>query len=574
MLELPERLSRERIEGHWFWGEVFKQRDDYRWAAIAALLANLFAFLVSLFSMVVYDRVLPNDAKESLVSLLFGAFLVLTIDYLVRQSRGFLIDKAGHAIDLSLNRQIFDRFVLRWGTTQGSSAGANAAIVRELDSIREFVASATIATFVDVPFAILFLVVILVISGPLAFIPLVTIVAMLFVGYLAHKKNSPAAKESLQLSRTKNSLVVECLSSREYIGTLPDRSYFSDRWTEAVERYASQSDKTRDISNTSTNLVNLLTQATQIAVISAGVLMESMTGVLVATTIMAGRAIAPFSQVVNLLARFSQAQQSYKAIGQLLGPVVSSGSGELAPQSPLVLATQLNGALEFRSVSVGYGAGKASPILNSVSFRIDQGDRLAILGKTGSGKTSLLRGLLGQAEILEGEILVGGIRLQDLDRESLMRCFSFLLQENYLYKASVLENISLSSDDMPAERLTSVLDRTRLDQLISALPDGLRTDIGERGERLSGGQRRLLALARALYRPHTHLVLDEPTSGLDPQTELSLVQRLFKDDATSTVIYTTHRPAPIAWATKILVLDGGRVADFGPRDEVLKRLKS
>jgi len=574
MITMPVSLSRESIEGHWFWAEVYKQRDDYRWAAIAALMANLFAFLVSLFSMVVYDRVLPNAAKDSLVSLLFGAGLILAVDYLVRQTRGFLIDRAGHSIDLQLNQKIFDRFVLKWGTTQGSSAGANAAIVRELDSIREFVASATVATFVDVPFAILFLAVILLVSGPLAFIPVITIIAMLIVGYIAHKRNSPAARESVQLSRTKNALVVECLSSREYIGTLPDRSYFSGRWNEAVERYALQSDKTRDISNTATNLVNLLTQTTQIAVISAGVLMESMTGVLVATTIIAGRAIAPFSQVVNLLARFSQAQQSYRAIGQLLGSPGNSIVGTESRPAPVVLAPALSGTVEFKSVSIAYGVNQKNPILQRVTFKLDEGDRLAILGKTGSGKTSLLRALLGQADLTDGEILVGGVRIQDIDRESLMGRFSFLLQENYLYKASVLENISLSSEDMPADRLTSVIGRTRLDELISELPDGLKTDIGERGERLSGGQRRLLALSRALYRSHTHLVMDEPTSGLDPQTELALVQNLFKDDLTTTVIYTTHRPAPLAWASKILVLGGGSVLDFGPRDDVIKRLRA
>lgn len=562
------------IQGHWFWGEVLKQKNDYRWAAIAALLANLFAFLVSLFAMVVYDRVLPNSAKESLVSLLFGASLVLCIDYLVRQSRGFLIDRAGHFIDLALNQKIFDSFVLRWGVTQGSSAGANAAIVRELDSIREFFASATITTFVDIPFSLLFLVVILFVSGPLAVIPLVTIIAMLIVGSLAHKRNSPAAKESVQLSRTKNALVVECLSSREYIGTLPDKSYFSDRWSEAIERYAVQSDRTRWISNTSTNLVNLLTQATQVAVISAGVLLESMTGVLVATTIMAGRAIAPFSQVVSLLSRFSQAEQSYKAIGQLLHNPMINQDSTAARTSPMVLAGSLPGAIEFRSVSATYDSKKTAMVLQSVSFKLEAGDRLAIVGRTGSGKTSLLRALLGQTDIFEGEILFGGVRLEDIDRASLMNRCSFVLQENYLYKASILENISLSSADMPAERLTQVLQRTRLEALITALPDGLRTDIGERGERLSGGQRRLLALTRALYRPHTHLMLDEPTSGLDPQTELTLVQHLFTEDRTTTVVYTTHRPAPLAWATKVLVLDSGRVIDFGPRDDVLRRLRS
>lgn len=555
---------------HWFWGRILEQRAEYKWAAVAALLANAFAFLVSMFSMVVYDRILPNAAKDSLISLLVGAGMILALDYLVRQTRGYLIDKAGHKIDLALNQKIFQQFVLKWGATQGASTGVNATIVRELDSIREFVASATITTFVDIPFALLFVAVILVISGPLAFIPVVTIVAMLIVGVVTHQRNKASAKATVEVSRLKNALVVECLTSREYIGTLPNVSYFSGRWDEAVLHHANQSDFTREVSNTATNLVNLLTQATQVAVISAGVLLESMTGVLVATTIMAGRAIAPFSQVVNLLSRFSQAQQSYKTIDKMMLQGLETSTKS---QALTLSAETLDGGIEFRSVTIAY-PGKQAPVLKDISFKLEATDRLAILGKTGSGKTSLLRVLLGQAEVRAGQVLFGGVSIEDIDKDSLHRRFSALLQDNYLYKASILENIALSTEPPPAEKVAAVLARTTFATVLQNLPDGLKTDIGERGERLSGGQRRLLALSRAVFRPHTHLLLDEPTSGLDPLSERALVDTLFSEQPKGAAIFTTHRPAPLAWATKILVLDAGAVSDFGPRDEVLRRMQS
>lgn len=558
------------IAKHWFWGRIYEQRADYKWAAVAALLANAFAFLVSMFSMVVYDRVLPNAATDSLISLLAGAGMILALDYLVRQTRGYLIDKAGHRIDLALNKRIFEQFVLKWGATQGASTGVNATIVRELDSIREFVASATITTFVDIPFALLFVAVILFISGPLAFIPLATISAMLLVGFITHQRNKASAKATVEVSRLKSALVVECLTSREYIGTMPNVSYFSNRWDDAVLHHANQSDFTREVSNTATNLVNLLTQATQVAVISAGVFLESMTGVLVATTIMAGRAIAPFSQVVNLLSRFSQAQQSYKTIDKMML------QGKEAPlESPPVQlsAETLEGGIEFKAVTIAY-PGKQDPVLKDISFKLEASDRLAILGKTGSGKTSLLRVLLGQAELRSGQVLFGGVSIEDIDKDSLHNRFSVLLQDNYLYKASILENISLSTEPPPADQIAAVLRRTTFATVLRGLPDGLKTDVGERGERLSGGQRRLLALSRAVFRPHTHLLLDEPTSGLDPLSERALVETLFSENPSCAAIFTTHRPAPLAWATKILVLDAGVVSDFGPRDEVLKRMQS
>lgn len=555
---------------HWFWGRIYEQRSDYKWAAMAALLANVFAFMVSLFTMVVYDRILPNSATDSLVSLLVGAVLILALDFLVRQTRSYLIDKAGHRIDLALNKNIFDRFVLKWGATQGASTGVSATIVRELDSIREFVASATITTFVDIPFALLFIAVILMIAGPLALIPLVTITVMLFIGIVSHRRNKVSAKATVEISRLKSGLVVECLNSREYIGTMPNVSYFSNRWDEAVSNHTIQSDFSREVSNTATNAVNLLTQATQVAVISAGVFFGSMTGVLVATTIMAGRAIAPFSQVVNLLARFSQAQTSYRTIDKMM---LAGQAGSDAGERGKLIAETLDGSIEFRSVTVAY-PGKTDSVLKDVSFKIESNDRLAILGRTGSGKTSLLRVLFGQAEIRSGQVLFGGVSIEDLDKDSLLKRFSVLLQDNYLYKASVLENISLSTELPPADLIASVLARTTFDGVVQSLPEGLKTDIGERGERLSGGQRRLLALTRAVFNPHTHLLMDEPTSALDPQSERALVERLFEAHPNTAAIFTTHRPAPLAWATKVLILDAGGMSDFGPRDEVLKRMQA
>jgi ATP-binding cassette subfamily C protein LapB len=281
---------------------------------------------------------------------------------------------------------------------------------------------------------------------------------------------------------------------------------------------------------------------------------------------MAGRAIAPFSQVVNLLTRLSQAIQSYKSISQILA------SERQLHGVGAVDATQIPGAVSFENVTISYG--EVAPTVESLSMQIEPGDRVAILGRTGSGKTTLIKALLGLVPVASGHIRMGGVDVRDLDRGSFLSRYGILLQETHLFSDTVARNITLESGLVDGERIIRACEKSGFSEVLKKLSDGLSTDIGEGGKRLSGGQRRLLAIARMLYQDKSHIIMDEPTSGLDQATETMVIDRLSECLAGKTVVFVTHRPAPLRLATKIAVIENGKLVEYGPRDQVIQKMQA
>lgn len=552
--------------GEWFWDVLKDQKDHYKYAGLASLLANIFAFGVSLFSMVVYDRILPNAATDSLISLLIGIVLILTLDYYVRQVRSQFLDIAGKNIDQIISEKLFKEIILKAVSTENNNSGTSASIVREFDNLKEFLASATITTFVDIPFSILFLLMIFSLSGALVIVPIISIIILLVIGVSSHRLMKHSSKTLQGLNHGKQSIMFECLNAKETINCLGKNDFFMDKWKAALEQQISHTLKSKSLSNRATNYVNLITQSNQIALISVGVLVTSLTGSLVAATLMAGRAIAPFSQVVNLLTRLSQAIESYKTISKVLAQDVKVTS------HGVVDATALHGNIEFENISVTYPQGKTTSI-DQVSLKIEKGDRVAILGKTGSGKTTLLRSLLGLVNISHGHIRIDGIDINDIDRNSLLSKFGVLLQETHLFNDTIAKNITLKSGLVDGESILKACQYSGFIDILKDLPDGLNTQIGESGKKLSGGQRRLLALTRMIYEEKSHIIMDEPTSGLDPTTENQVLDSLLPLLQDKTVIFVTHRPAPLKLSTKIAIIDKGKLIAFGPRDQILASLQ-
>lgn len=552
---------------HWFWAEIEEQKSHYGYALLASLFANIFAFAVSMFSMVVYDRILPNNATESLISLLIGLVLILSVDYLVRQIRSHLLDHAGNTIDRVISEKLFRNMILRSGYAAERSSGVTASIIRDFDVLKEFLAAATVTTFVDIPFSLLFLLVIYVFSGYLVWVPIFSIVLLLLIGFYSHYIMSVSSKNMTSGNQNKHAMMFECLTARDTIVCLGRDDYFIDKWNKVVVDQAEWASDSRKNSNRATNAVNMVTQINQIAIISVGVLVTSMTGSLVAATLMAGRAIAPYSAIVNLLTRLSQAIQSYKSISRALEQSNQSLT------SGTIDASRAANRLTFETVTVQYP--KTDKLaLQSIQLPIEPGDRVAVLGRTGSGKSTLLRALLGMIPIKEGEIKLDGLNIRDYNRQSFINQFSVLQQDSHLFKGTIAHNIALSEGLINPERIQWACKFSGFEQVIPSLPDGLNSPIGEAGAGLSGGQKRLLALARMLYEDRPIVVMDEPTSGLDPASEMMVVNNLANCLGNKTVIFVTHRPAPLRLATKIAVIDQGKLIEFGERDVVLAKLQA
>lgn len=557
----------KRFRDHWFWSEIEEHKSYYGYALLASLFANFFAFAVSIFSMVVYDRILPNNAVESLISLLVGLTLILTLDYSVREIRSSLLDFAGNKVDCIISEKLFRNIILQSGYTAERSSGVTASIIRDFDVLKEFLAAATVTTLVDIPFSLLFLLVIYVFSGNLVWVPIFSIGLLLAVGFYSHYIMLLASKNITVVNQSKHAMMFECLTARDSIVCLGRDDYFIGKWNKAVIDHAEWASDSRKNSNRATNAVNLITQMNQIAIISVGVLVTSMTGTLVAATLLAGRAIAPFSAIVNLLTRLSQAIQSYKSISRAL---------ELSHDSMVsgaVDAARAANHIKFDNVTVQYPkTDKYS--LQGIQFEIQPGDRVAVLGKTGSGKSTLLRALLGMIQVKEGEIKLDGLSIRDYQRSSFVDKFSVLQQDSHLFKGTVAQNIALTDSLIDPERIQWACKFSCFDQVLQSLPDGLNSQIGEAGAGLSGGQKRLLVLARMLYENRPIVVMDEPTSGLDPASEVMVVNHLSECLKEKTCIFVTHRPAPLRLATKIAVIDQGRLIEFGERDVVLAKLQA
>ena len=551
---------------HWFWGEVSEQRSIILLVIVASLFANIFAFAVSLFSMVVYDRILPNNAVDSLISLLIGLSIILVMDYSVRQVRSEFLEYAGRKIDAAINAKLFSKMVLGPEGAIGRNTSASVSLIKDFDVIREFMAAATVTAIVDIPFSILFLFVIYIISGSLVSIPLIVISALLVVGIYSNYKMRHATTSLLKVGQGKQAILYECLTARDSIICLGNDEFFSKKWARAINEHAVNSRETKRVGNGATNLVNFLTQTNQIAIVSAGVVSSALTGSLIATTLLAGRAIAPFAAIVNLLTRLSHATQAFKSISRALQPA----AGNMAPG--MVKAPEYPASIKFEKLVIQY-AGSKSNAIDFLDLSLEAGDRVAILGKTGSGKSTLIRALLSLTPMKEGAIKIDGVNISDFERTSFLKTFSVLHQDTHLFAGSIIQNITIDDELADPKRIRDVCEASGFLDVLNSLPEGLNTTIGENGNGLSGGQKRLLALARFMYNPRPILVMDEPTGNLDPATEALVVKNMSTYmERCKIAIFVTHRPAPLRLANKILIMNNGKIIEYGARDAILDKI--
>lgn len=560
---------------HWFWGPIHRQRHLYKLAAMAALLINIFSFAVSLFSMIVYDRILPNSAIESLLALSAGVLIILVIDYFTRMVRSTYIDIASQEIDREVAKNIYTNVVLAQPNAGGARDGATASVVRDFDVLKDFLGAATIVTFVDIPFSLLFIVVIYFIAGPIVIVPIIGIFIFCLMGYFSYLKMKNFSEKTVTQGQNKQAILVESLSGRETIRALNLGKIFLGKWQDAVTNQSEQQMQNKLISSDSSNKVNTVSQALQVLLLAIAVYLSldgrvAMGGV-VAASILSSKALAPFSQVVSLLTRLSHAIQSYKNLDKYQQDG-DQGTQEQRKSSQFKVDHQQS-AIEFKSVSYGYPGAKTL-VLDDVSFKIEPGHRVAVLGRSGAGKTTLIRLILGLVQPQSGTIMFGGIDIRQLDEDDLRSTFGVALQETFLFSGSLAENITLKDEQIDSEDITRACQLTGLNEFISKLPEGFATQVAERGAQFSGGQKQLIAMTRAVYGSKTHYIFDEPTANLDPATEQVLIQNLEKGLAGKTLFYVTHRPNPLQMASHVMILEQSKIVAFGPRDDVLRALKA
>lgn len=556
---------------HWFWGVLQKAWPLYSEVLIASFLINIFALLSPLFIMNVYDRVVPNEAYETLWVLAVGLMIAYCFDFVMRGMRGYFLDVAGKQVDIILLANIFEQILGLRSEVRPRSVGSLANNLQEFEGFREMLTSATVATIIDLPFAFMFLFVIWWVGGWVVVVPLVMIPLSIFLGLSLQPALAKRVRKVMMATTQKQALLIETLSGVETVKTLGAESRIQRQWEQTVAEIGTQGLGAKMLSAVITNLSLLLQNVSVTLVVVVGVYQISAhnisVGALIACSLLVTRAMMPFSQIAALMTRYYQATSALRGIDNIMNLPVERPKGK-----NFVHRRQILGDIEFRNVSFAYPEQEIGA-LNNVSFKINAGERVGIIGRVGSGKSTLHKLLLGLYQPSEGSIWIDGLDMNQMDPADVRHCIGYVPQDVYLFFGSVRDNIMMAGGFQDDEAMLRAAETAGVMDFVRNHPKGLDMQIGERGERLSGGQRQSIAIARALLSNPPLLLFDEPSNSLDNRSEELLKARLSKSlTPQHTVLLVTHRSSLLSLVDRLIVMENGRIVADGPKQHVLDAL--
>lgn len=558
--------------GHWFWGVVFQNWRLYRDSLLAALLINVFALAMPMFSMTVYDRVVPNRAEETLWVLSTGVLLMMGFDMALRILRAHILDTAGKRIDVTLSSRIMERVLGLRMADRPASVGSFAANLRAFEAVRDFVASASITTLVDLPFVLVFLVVIAWISPWLLIPPLVCIALLLLASLVVQQKMQELVEVTQRASAQRNASLVESLVGIETIKFMVAESAFQRKWEQSTVFLAQHGAKLKLLSSGTLNFAQMLQQLVSVTTVIVGVYLlmsnQISMGAIIAASMLAGRAMAPFGQVAGLLMQYHSAKSGLASVDAHM-----QTQPERADDAAFLHRSGFQGTIEFKNVSFTY-PGQQQAVLSRVSFKIHAGEKVAFIGRVGSGKSTIQRLILGLHQPTEGAILIDGIDSRQIDPAELRRAAGFVSQDVSLFYGTLKENIALGAPFADDQDVIAAAEIAGVTEFANRHPRGFDMPIGERGESLSGGQRQAVGIARAVLNDSPILLLDEPSSAMDHQSEDQLKARLRRFSIGKTVVLVTHRTSLLELIDRLIVIDNGQIMADGPKAQVVEALQS
>ena len=562
---------------NWFWTNVAKFMPVYGEVVVAALLINVFTIATSIFSMQVYDRVVPNKAEGTMWVLAIGAITIFFFDFILRTLRAYFLDKAGKSLDRKVSSSLFEHVLSIRMSAGPQSAGAFASNIQSYETLRDFFTSATLSAVIDLPFVLVFLVIIFIIAGPVAIVPAILVPAVILVSIGVQAPMQKAVERSYREMAQKHAMLVETINGLDTIKTASAEGQMQRDWDGYVAASSSSAAESRFWS---TIAINFVVMASNLAFV--GVLMVGCyeifthdptspypaltTGAMVAASMLTSRAMAPLGQIAGLIVRFHQSWTSLKGLNRLMDLPVERPEGKVFLRRP-----RIDGGIEFRNVMFKYPNAQ-TPALDGVSFRIAPGERVGIVGRIGSGKTMIERLVLDLFEPTDSAVLVDGTDIRQLDPTDLRQSIGCVLQDPHLFFGSVKDNITLGAPYVDEESFLRAATLAGVDQFVRQHPLGYDMPTGENGRYLSGGQRQSVAVARALLLNPPVLVLDEPTSSMDNSTENTFKQRLGEIVPGKTLLLVTHRNSMLSLVDRLIVLDRGKVVADGPKAGVLDAL--
>ena len=577
LLVRPDSEADDIIEGvsgkspnAWFWSAFLPNMWIYRQVLLGTMFINLFALALPLFIMNVYDRVVPNNAVETLWALAVGVAVAGGLDFCLRGLRSYFVDVASRRADVTLANRIFDHVLGANLAFKGRSSGARANVLREYETLRDFFNSATLSTFGDIPFIALFVTVIWLVAGKIAMVPLITVPIVITVVLLTQIPLNRVVARSFASAAEKNAVLFETLNGLETLKSLGAESWAADKWERSVAESIRTSIKSRLISTIALNVVVVAQVFSAVAIMVLGVAAihegELSAGALIAAIILSARTIAPLGQVAGVLSQLYRARLAFKALS-----MVMNAPQERPRKARFVFKPSLDGHIAFRDVVFTYPDEK-TPALKDISFDIKAGEKVAILGPIGSGKSTALRLLLKLYEPDSGSVLLDDIDVTHVDPAMIRANMGYMPQNAQLFSGTIRTNMALHAPHVDDAELVRAARQAGALDWINHRAAGFDAPVGERGDGLSGGQRQSVALARAFLRDPPVLLLDEPTSDMDTMSERVFIDQMKIQAADKTVIIVTHRPALLELVDRIIVLDRNGVQADGPKARVMAAL--
>lgn len=562
---------------NWFWSAVMRYTPVYFEVIVAALLVNFFTIATSLFSMQVYDRVVPNKAEDTLLMLAAGVLLVFGFDFILRTLRAYFLDVAGKSLDRKVSSALFQQILSIRMSAGPQSAGAFASNIQQYETLRDFFTSATLSAIIDLPFVIIFLVIIFVIAGDVAIVPAILIPIVIVVSILVQFPMKKAVERSYRESAQKHATLVEAINGLDMIKATSAEGQLQRDWDGYVAASAESAKTSRFWSTIAVNFVMMSSNLAFAGVIlvacykifnhdPASNIAPLTTGAMVAASMLTSRAMAPLGQIAGLIVRFHQSWTSLQGLNRMMALPIERPVGKVFLRRPVI-----EGAIEFRNVVFKYPNAQVSA-LEGISFRIQPGERVGIVGRIGSGKTTIERLILGLFEPSDGAVLVDGVDIRQLDPTDLRQSIGCVLQDPHLFFGSVKDNITLGAPYVDEESVIRAATLAGVDQFVRQHPSGYDMPVGENGRYLSGGQRQSVAVARAMLLNPPILLLDEPTSSMDNSTENAFKARLGEIAHGKTMVLVTHRNSMLTLVDRLIVLDRGKVVADGPKAGVLDAL--
>jgi len=573
----PQRDSNLRTEAmhvdresHWFWGTLTKSTSIYRDVIIASILINLFVLATPLFTMNVYDRVVPNGAVETMWVLAIGILSVHFFDMALKLIRTYFLENAGKKSDVIMSSILFNKVMNLKMEVKPKSVGSFANNLKEFDSIRNFITSSSVAALIDLPFIFLFLAVTYYIAGLVVMAPIFIILLIVFYSLIVKGPLQRSIESTYEAASHKNAVLIETLSSLETIKTMGATGHAQYKWEEATGEIAQKSLKSKTLSASISTVTTFLIQVNTIAVLIIGVYLiadnELSMGGLIAAVILTSRAIAPLGQVAALLSNYEQTRTAYASLNNIMNMPV-----ERPENKNYVQHSNIEGKIEFKDVCFTY-PNHEKEILKNLSFVIYPGEHVAIIGRVGSGKTTIEKLLMGLYQPTSGSILIDNIDINQIDPTNLRKNITYVPQDIALLRGSLRDNIVYKMPHASDDEILAAAYLGTVDQFVNSHPKGFDMEIDEQGASLSGGQKQSVAIARAFIHSTPIIILDEPSNAMDSTTEALLIKRLSTKIKGTTTLTVTHKTSLLALCNRIILLDDGKIIQDGKKADVVKAL--